>query len=50
MSGNLYAALTEIVAHVELLLDSEDLEMTDRGKLVRTGSENYRQLIFQLTG
>ena len=50
MSGNLNAALTEIVAHVELLQDTQDLEMTEKGELVRTGSENYRQFIFELTG
>ena len=50
MSGNLYAALTEIVAHVELLQDTGDLELTDKGELVRTDSENYRQFMFQLMG
>ncbi|HZA23094.1 MAG TPA: MBL fold metallo-hydrolase [Dehalococcoidia bacterium] len=50
MSGNLYAALTEIVAHIELLQDTQDLEVTEKGELICTGSENYQQFIFQLTG
>src|SRR5919106_1057965 len=34
MSGNLYAALTEIVAHIELLQDTQDLEVTEKGELI----------------
>jgi len=49
MGINLRAALAEVVAHVELLEDTGDLEITDRRELLRTGSENYRELIQQLT-
>ena len=45
---NLRAALAEIVAHIELLEDFGDLEVTDRLKLRNTGSENYREFIHQL--
>jgi hypothetical protein len=37
------------VAHVELLEDTGDLEITDRRELLRTGRENYRELIHELT-
>jgi hypothetical protein len=46
---NLFAALTEVVAHIELLEDAGDLQVTEEHRLVRTGSENYRQLIQELT-
>ena len=42
------AALAEIVAHIELLEDFSDLEVTDRRELRNTGSENYREFIHQL--
>jgi hypothetical protein len=47
--GNLFAALTETVAHIELLQDAGDLEVSDEGQLNPTGTENYRQLIIELT-
>ena len=43
--GNFFAALTEVVAHVELLEDSGDLEITDELRLRRTGRENYQELL-----
>lgn len=43
--GNFFAALTEVVAHVELLEDSGDLELTDDRRLRRTGRENYQELL-----
>lgn len=48
IGGNLYAALSEVVAHVELLEDAGDLEVTDDFRLHWKGSENYRQLISEL--
>ncbi len=48
-SGVLYMALTEAVAHVELLEDTGDLEVTGDSKLRRTGSDNYRQFIHELS-
>jgi len=48
--GNLYMALSEMVAHLELLFDLGDLEMNDDQQLVRTGQENYRSFIQELTG
>lgn len=47
--GNLFAALTEVVAHIELLQDAGDLEVGDRGQLRPTGAENYQQLINELS-
>ena len=50
LSGaNLYMALSEVVAHIELLQDTGDAEITDEHRIRRTGSENYRQLIHDLT-
>ena len=46
--GNLFAALTEVVSHVELLEDSGDLEVTEDGRLRRTGRENYQELLRSL--
>ena len=48
-SGVLYMALTEAVAHIELLEDTGDLEVTGDSRLRRTGSDNYRQFIHELT-
>ena len=46
--GNLRAALSEVVAHVELLEDTVDLKVEADGSLHRTGSENYRKMIEEL--
>ena len=43
--GNFFAALTEVVAHVELLEDSGDLEVLDNHRLRRTGEENYQEIL-----
>ena len=48
MGGNLYMALSEIVAHIELLEDAEDVEIGDDMRLRSTGSANYRELIREL--
>ena len=50
IGGNLFAALSEIVAHIELLESVGDLEVDAAARLSRTGSENYRQLIAEATG
>lgn len=49
ISGNLYMALSEIVAHIELLQDVDDLAITDDMRLRWKGSQNYKQLIHELT-
>jgi glyoxylase-like metal-dependent hydrolase (beta-lactamase superfamily II) len=49
MGGNLYAAVSEMVAHVELLEDADDLKISDDGQLEATGSANYRQWIRELS-
>lgn len=49
IGGNLYMALSEIVAHIELLEDADDLEIADDARLRWTGSDNYRQLISELS-
>jgi glyoxylase-like metal-dependent hydrolase (beta-lactamase superfamily II) len=46
--GNLRAALSEMVAHVELLEDTGDLRISDGGQMEATGSANYRQWIQEL--
>ena len=50
IGGNLYMALSEVVAHIELLQDAGDVEVMEDGKLRGTDSEGYRQLIHELTG
>ena len=49
LAGNLFAAMVEIVAHVELLQDTGDVEFTDHRQIRATGTDHYRQLIHQLT-
>jgi len=49
MGLNLRAAMAEVVAHIELLEDIGDLEITDRRELLRTGSDNHREFILELT-
>ena len=46
--GNLFMALSEVVAHVELLQDVGDVEFTDESKLRRTGSEKFRHFVREL--
>ena len=46
--GNLRAALSEMVAHVEILEDTGDLKVSDDGQVEATGSANYRQLLQEL--
>ena len=49
IGGNLYMALSEVVAHVELLQDLGDIELTPENEVVRSGSENHKDFILQLT-
>lgn len=49
IGGNLYAALSEIVAHIELLEDIGDLEVSDDKSLRWTGTENHKQFVSDLT-
>ena len=46
--GNLFMALSEIVAHVEVLQDVGDVEFTDESQLRRTGSEEFRHFVREL--
>ena len=48
IGGNLFMAMSEVVAHVELLQDVGDLELTRDRRLRKTGSANYRQLVHEL--
>ena len=48
IGGNLYMALSEIVAHIELLKDAGDLEVSEDMNLQSRGSENYKRLISEL--
>ena len=41
--GNLFMALSEVVAHVEVLQDVGDVEFTEDSELRRTGSQEFRQ-------
>ena len=46
--GNLFMALSEVVAHVELLQDFGDVEFTDEAELRHTGSEEFRHFVRDL--
>ena len=45
IGGNLYMALSEIVAHIELLEDTGDIEVWEDMRMRSKGSENYREMI-----
>ncbi len=46
--GNRFMALSEVVAHVEVLQDVGDVEFTDDSMLRPTGSRHFRELIREL--
>ena len=46
--GNLFMALSEVVAHVELLQDVGDLDLTPDSKLRHLGSRRFHQFVQQL--
>ena len=46
--GNLFMALSEVVAHVELLQDFGDIELTPDSKLRHLGSRRFHQFVQQL--
>lgn len=46
--GNLYMALSEIVAHIELLEDAGDIAMDEHLRLKATGSEHFREVVARL--
>ena len=48
IGGNLFMALSEIVAHIELLQDLGDVELTDDAKLRKTGSQEFRHFVREL--
>ena len=48
IGGNLFMALSEIVAHIELLQDLGDVELTEDTKLRKTGSEEFRHFVREL--
>ena len=45
VGGNLYSALSETVAHIELLEDAGDIELTTDRMLRWTGTENFREIV-----
>ena len=47
IGGNLFMALSEIVAHIEVLQDLGDVEFAD-SKLRRTGAQGFRQFVREL--
>ena len=46
--GNLFMALSEVVAHVELLQDVGDVDLTPDSKLRHLGSQRFHQFVQQL--
>ena len=49
IGGNFYMAVSEVVAHIELLQGVGDVDVDGDGRLQCTGSENYRQFIVDVT-
>ncbi len=49
IGGNFYMAVSEVVAHIELLQGVGDVDVDGDGRLQRTGSENYREFIADVT-
>ena len=49
IGGNFYMAVSEVVAHIELLQGVGDVDVDGDGRLQCTGSENYRQFVADLT-
>ena len=49
IGGNFYMAVSEVVAHIELLQGVGDVDVDGDGRLQSTGSENYRQFIADVT-
>ena len=50
IGGNFYMAVSEVVAHIELLQGVDDVDVDGDGRLQCTGSESYRQFIADVTG
>ena len=46
--GNLFMAMSEVVAHVEFLQDIGDVEFTEEAKLRQTGSLEFRHFVREL--
>ena len=46
--GNLYSALSEVVSHIEVLVDAGDVKVMDDGDVHWQGTENFRQVIQEL--
>lgn len=46
--GNVWPAITEVVAHVEFLQQAGDLEITHEGHLIPTGTERFVQAVHRL--
>lgn len=46
--GNVWPAITEVVAHLEFLEQAGDLQITPEGRLLATGSEGFVQAVHRL--
>ena len=46
--GNLFMAMSEVVAHIELLQDYDDLKLEEDCSIRWSGSNNYQDLMSQL--
>jgi hypothetical protein len=47
--GGFFAAVSEVVSHLELLADMGDIEVSEDGGLRRNGTANYRAEIQAMT-
>lgn len=50
LGGNMYAALSEVVAHIELLQDTGDVELTEDYRLHWKGTTHYQDFLRELMG
>ena len=49
LGRNFYSALSEVVAHIEMLQDTEDIEWSDDGSMRAKSGRNYWRLVTGLT-
>ena len=45
LGGGIYAAVNEVVSHLELLIDSGDIRVSMKGQVALTGSRNFHAYI-----
>jgi hypothetical protein len=49
MGGGFFAAVSEVVSHLELLVDVEDVHVSQDGRITRSGTDNFHPRIEAMT-